>query len=215
MECAWWRSENAKWTGNATNGNMIVCLHMIHLYIPFRGAGAGARAPAVAEKTYDILYLPTPFICGAINNIEINYRLKLNVINHFIFIISSPFRYCRLLSRVGVYVCRCVPPNDKIAFRAIFAYCVHCTESVIEKHYRAFCRTLPAAAILLSMFRCRGCFVVMLMLCCARLLLLLQHTHDMRFIKCGGWISTHWEIRSDEKLWNRTRWANQIEYILN
>lgn len=138
MECAWWRSENAKWTGNATNGNMIVCLHMIHLYIPFRGAGAGARAPAVAEKTYDILYLPTPFICGAINNIEINYRLKLTVINHFIFIISSSFRYCRLLSRVGVYVCRCVPPNDK---RRNSISCDICVLRAL--HRECYWKTLP------------------------------------------------------------------------
>lgn len=68
-------------------------------------------------------YLPTPFIWGAINNIEINYRLKLTAINHFIFIISSSFR----ISRPFVYAY--APPtmewrNGTIYVRYLrIAYC--------------------------------------------------------------------------------------------
>lgn len=79
----------------------------------------GQRSTGATTK--NIRCLPTPFICGAINNIEINYRLKLTVINHFIFIISSSFRLSRLV--VCVHSAH-APPSLEHHLCAIFANCV-------------------------------------------------------------------------------------------
>lgn len=134
-------TENAKGTGNAINSNILVCSHAIH----------GAAAPEQQQPGKNTRYLPTAFICGAINNIEINYRLKLTVINHFIFIISSSLR----LSRHVVCVHTRHHRRNTIYARYLR---IACSQQQCTEFYWKTSPPLPppSAAVMLSTLRCLG-----------------------------------------------------------
>lgn len=155
--------------------------------------------------TKNIRYLPTPFICGAINNIEINYRLKLTVINHFIFIISSSFR----LFRFAVRTARGETPfvHDICVLRAAN----NTVHRVLLKNITALVAAAAAAAISRSNFISaplpRGEWKIIstpLAYHFAVMMSRLQRSHD----------AIH-QMRTDEESWNRRAIREtQMKHIL-
>lgn len=65
LECAWWYWEFQMFRQHHQQQYSRLCAYVT--FVPIGGAEAGAAE----KKTNDIPYLPTPFICGAINNIEL------------------------------------------------------------------------------------------------------------------------------------------------